>query len=280
MRVMLALAVTSFAVLLVAAAHATVAERAPAFDPQHFGRSAAVDNKWLPLKPGTRMTFIGATSEGKKRVPHSIVNTVTDLTKVIGGVRARVVWERDFSDGELVEAELAFFAQDKAGNVWHVGEYPEEYEDGKFVRAPAWLHGLHGARAGLAMSARPHVGMPSYAQGYAPPPVSWTDHAKVRQMGLRVCVPYNCFDDVLVTGEYNPDEPGMQQLKYYAPGVGNVLVGWSGAKDEDKETLALVDLEHLGAGDLAAARRAALKLEGHAYKVSKVYGRTRPAVRG
>jgi hypothetical protein len=28
--------------------------------------------------------------------------------------------------------------------VWHLGEYPEEYENGKFVKAPAWLAGFEG----------------------------------------------------------------------------------------------------------------------------------------
>jgi hypothetical protein len=49
-----------------------------------------------------------------------------------------VVWERDYSDGQEVEAELAFFAQDKDGNLWHMGEYPEEYEGGEFEKAPGW----------------------------------------------------------------------------------------------------------------------------------------------
>ncbi len=62
--------------------------------------------------------------------------TVTDLTKVVNGVRAVVVWDRDYASGELQETELAFFAQDNDGNVWHLGEYPEEYETGKACRTP------------------------------------------------------------------------------------------------------------------------------------------------
>jgi hypothetical protein len=46
------------------------------------------------------------------------------------------VWDRDFQDGELVEEELSFFAQDDGGTVWNFGEYAEEYEDGEFVGAP------------------------------------------------------------------------------------------------------------------------------------------------
>ena len=43
---------------------------------------------------------------------------------MINGVNAVVVWDRDFQNGELVEEELAFMAQDDAGNVWSLGEYP------------------------------------------------------------------------------------------------------------------------------------------------------------
>ena len=60
-------------------------------------------------------------------------------------------------------------------------------------------------------------------------------------MGQKTCVPVECYKNVLVTEEFNPDEPGAYQLKYYAPGVGNVRVGWRGEKEEEKETLELVD---------------------------------------
>jgi hypothetical protein len=66
-----------------------------------------------------------------------MVFTVTDLTKVVHGVRNLVHWDRDYSQGQLLETELARFAQDDDGNVWHFGQYPKEYEEGKFVAAPA-----------------------------------------------------------------------------------------------------------------------------------------------
>jgi hypothetical protein len=136
------------------------------FFPENFDNSTQIDNHWLPLIPGTQFVYDGVTVEDGKNIPHRIVITVTDLTKVIGGVRSVVTWDRDYSDDELVEAELAFFAQDNDGNVWRMGEYPEEYENGEFVIAPTWIHGLQGARAGIAMQAEPQVGTPSYSQGW------------------------------------------------------------------------------------------------------------------
>src|ERR1043166_880167 len=112
------------------------------FDAGRFDRSIQIDNAWMPLKPGTRFTYDGTSIEDDgKAVPHRIVVNVTDLTKLIGGVRTLVTWDLDYSNGELVEAELAFYAQDSSGTVWYLGEYPEEYEEGKVVAARLWPHG-------------------------------------------------------------------------------------------------------------------------------------------
>jgi len=247
------------------------------FDPKNFNRSLHIDNPWLPLKPGTRFVYEGFTIEDGENVPHRVVFTVTDLTKVIGGVRAVVAYDLDYSAGELVEAEIVFFAQDNNDTVWHLGQYPEEYEDGKRVAAPAWIHGFEDAKAGIIMKAEPRLGTPSYSQGWAPA-VNWTDRGVVYQMGQKTCVPVDCYEDVLVIAETSKEEPGAHQLKYYARGVGNVRVGWRGEGEKSKETLELVKVVQLGPEALAEARAEALKLETRAYKISKnVYGHTPPA---
>jgi hypothetical protein len=281
-RVVLAVAVSVLAVSTVAYGTGPATEEGTGssekgFSASNFDRSTSVTNKWFPLKPGTQLVFRGRTSEGKLRMPHRVIFTVTDLTKEIGGVRSVVLWDRDYSQGELVEAEIAFFAQDKAGNVWQLGEYPEEYENGRIVASPLWIHGVQGARAGLTMKASPRLGTPSYSLGWGPA-VGFTDRAKVLKMGERTCVPLKCYTNVLVTDEFNPDEPGKHQLKYYARGVGNVRVGWSGAKEDTKEVLVLVDIRRLGPEAMADARAQALRLEESAYKRRPaVYGRTPPA---
>jgi hypothetical protein len=246
---------------------------------QKFERSIDIDNRWFPLRPGTQWVSEGSTREEGRRVSHRDVFTVTDLTKVVNGVRTVVIWDRDYSKGRLVEGELTFFAQDNDGNVWHLGQYPEEYEQGKFVAAPAWLAGLKGAKPGIVMKAKPHLGAPSYSQGFAPPPINWVDHAKVDKVGARTCVPAGCYDNVLVTREFETGKPDAFQIKYYARGIGNVRTGWAGSKDEDHEVLVLVKLRHLGPAALAQVRRSALEIERRAYRISKgVYGRTPPAV--
>ena len=248
------------------------------FDPKNFDRPTHIDNEWFPLKAGTRLVYEGTTIEDDgTAVPHRVVINVTDLTKVIGGVRSVVSWDLDYSDGTLAEAELAFFAQDNDGNVWRMGEYPEEYDEGKFVAAPAWIHGIEEARAGIEMKAKPQPGTPSYSQGGAPA-VKFTDRGKVDQTGQKTTVPVGSYQDVLVIAEVSGAEPDATQIKYFARGVGNVRIGWKGKGEKTKETLELVKLEQLGPQALAEVRAEALKLEKQAYERSKnVYAHTPPA---
>jgi hypothetical protein len=248
------------------------------FQRAQFDKSSPyITNKYLPLKPGMRLIYKGSAipEDQKTRVKRRVVTTVTDLSKWIDGVRTLVIWEKDYTAGELGESELAFFAQDKAGNVWLVGEYPEEYENRKVVDAPTWISGRKGAHAGIAMLANPKVGSPDYAQGFAPPPVEFIDRARVYKKGQKTCVPVECYKDVLVIEEFEKGVPGVFHLKYYAPKVGLVKVGWRGANEEEKETLALVKRQQLSSKAMAKARKTALNLDNRAYKRSAdVYGNT------
>ncbi len=249
------------------------AQTADEFDPNNFDRSTIIDNEWFPLTPGTQFIYEGFTVEDEEEVPHRIVFTVTDLTKVIGGVNAVVAYDRDYSDDLLEESELIFFAQDNEGNVWHLGQYSETWEEEALVGGQAWLVGhLEGAKAGIMMKADPQLGTPDYSQGFAPAPFYWTDRARVIEMGQTTAVPYGTFDDVLITEEFAEEEPGAFQLKYYARGVGNVRVGWRG-DDTQQETLELVEVVKLDPEALAEIRAEALALETRAY----VYGQTPPA---
>jgi hypothetical protein len=244
------------------------------YDSSRFGDSAKVDHRWYPLKPGTRYDYRGSSLEDDERLPHRVTTIVTDLTKVVDGVENVVVWERDYAAGELVETELALFAQDEEGNVWHMGEYPEEWEGGKFVEAPAWVHGLRGATAGVTIPATPEVGTRDYAEGYAPPPIEWADRGRVHKTGQKTCVPADCYADVVVVEEFERNIKDAFQDKYYAPGVGVVRVGWRGANDDSKEVLALVDLRTLSTAEMDEARAGALALEKRALRISKdVFGR-------
>lgn len=249
------------------------------FDRANFSDSTRIDNKWSPLEPGMQFTFEGRSNRGLGRLPHRVIFTVTDLAKRIDGVDAVVMWDRDYNAGKLLEGELAFFAQDDDGNVWNMGEYPEEYdEEGNFEAAPdVWFSGVADARAGILMRGDPKVGTPPHRQGYAPS-IGFADIAKVAKTGQKSCVPAGCYDDVLVTDETNPTEPDDgHQLKFYAPGVGSIRAA-PGKGGKEKEVLVLVKAAKLSPGAMAFARKAALKLEKAAYVRKKaLYGQTPPS---
>jgi hypothetical protein len=248
------------------------------YSPDRFAASADVNHRWYPLQPGDRLDYRGSSLEDGERLNHGVTIIVTDLVKEIDGVPNVVVWERDYTDGELVETELALFAQDRDGHIWHMGEYPEEWEDGELVATPAWVHGIAGATAGITIAAQPETGTPAYAQGFAPKPINWEDHGKVYKTGQQTCVPADCYSDVVVIEEFEPSIEQAWQDKYYAPGIGVVRVGWRGANDDSKEVLELVDYRRLSDDELAEVRADALALEKRANRISKdVWGRTPPA---
>jgi len=241
------------------------AKKTEELDPSHFDRSENIDNAWWPLKAGMQWTYVGHTVEDGVKIPHRLVTTVTDLVKVINGVRTRVIFETDYSDGELVEDELAYFAQDKAGNVWHLGEYVEVFEDGELVGGKIWHVGNpKEAKAGIMMPTNPRPNTPSYSEGYAPPPFHWTDRGRVHQTGQKIQVAAGSYDDVLVIEEFDAEQPGAFQLKYYARGVGNVRVDWRGKGKWDTERLELVKAIQLGEEELARVRATAYELEKRA----------------
>ena len=261
------------------------AEASPAthrsFDRNNFSDSTNIDNKYSPLVPGTQFVYEGRSNRGGGRLPHEVIFTATDLTKEIDGVRAIVMWDQDINDGKLLEGELALFAQDDDGNVWNMGEYPEEYdENGRFEDAPdTWLSGVQGARAGVHMRANPKTGTSAYRHGLAPK-IGFEDLAKVFKTGQKDCVPTGCYEDVLVTDETNPAEPNDgHQLKYYAPGIGNIRAA-PGKGGKEREVLLLVEAGKIDAAELAEARRNALKLDKRAYRTQKdVWGTTKPVER-
>lgn len=240
-----------------------------------FDDSTTVDNEWFPFSPGTHWVYEGTSAEGEDQLDHRIEFSVTDLTKEIAGVRTRVAWIVDYTDGELVEKEIAFYAQANDGTVWYLGEYPEEYEGEKLIDAPTWIHGVEAAVAGIKMPAEPEIGMPSFSQGWAPT-VEFTDRGEIAEIIDEFCVLAQCYPALLVVEESNPEEPGAFQLKYYSPGIGNVATHWRGA-DPSQEELELVAFSQLNPRALAEIRAEALALEAHAYEISPdVYGQTPP----
>jgi hypothetical protein len=242
-----------------------------------FSEPLDVDNQMFPLRVGTQFVYRGTIVEGGVPKQHSVVFTVTDLSKMVDHVRTVVAWDRDFLEGKLQEQELAFFAQDDNGNVWNFGEYPEEYENGRFAGAPStWIRGTANAYGGIHMLGRPQVGA-RYQEGLVAA-IGFDDVSRVARTGQVTCVQADCYRQVLVIDETSPNDPASgHQVKYYAPRAGLVRVGAHGG--DSQEFLTLAAIRHRDRNAMAKIHAAVLAMDRRAYRVSKVYRTTKPAER-
>ncbi len=240
------------------------------FDPATFGAPARGVNRWLPLKAGVQWVRDGETDVGHRRVPHRVISTVTDVSRVIDGARSVAVLDQDIDAGQLVQQSLDYFGTDAQGNVWDLGGYTEDYEGGRFtLHRDAWLAGIDGAKPGVQMPADPKVSAPAFS--IAQPPGEDPDVAKTIETGSRTCVPFRCFGGVLVVREGKASAPD-NEYKYYAAGVGEILnTPKKDSKHKDFEQL--VNVRQLSSKGLAEASGIALGLDRHAaVEAPKVFG--------
>jgi hypothetical protein len=204
----------------------TVVALTGAPDPSHF--STRIDNPYWPMRPGSRWVYRETDTDGSVQ---RIVVTVTRRTKrVASGLTARIVHDRATEDGQVVENTFDYYAQDRKGNVWYLGEDTTEYENGKPIsKQGSWEAGVDGAEAGIAMLAHPRVGR-RYRQEHYPGQAE--DGAKVLSRTEQAEVPFGHFRRVLLTKDFNPLKPKILEYKLYARGVGPVLeVAVSGGSD-------------------------------------------------
>jgi hypothetical protein len=186
-------------------------------DPGRF--TAQIDNPYWPMTPGNRWLYREKADGELQRVEV----TVTDQTKMIMGIEARVVHDKVTlaRDGSLVEDTYDWYAQDDKGNIWYLGEDTKEYENGKVTTTEgSWQTGVDGAQPGILLLADPKRAM-EYRQEYYRGQAE--DAARVLSLDMRAKVPAGFFDPVLVTRDYTPLEPNLVEHKFYAPGVGPVL---------------------------------------------------------
>ena len=174
-----------------------------------------MDNAYFPLRPGTTFTYRGQ-QDGKPRL---VTVLVTHRSKTILGIRATVVLDQVLVGGRREEKTFDWYAQDKHGNVWYLGENSSDFVNGKWVRSDgSWEAGVKGAKAGIVMKANPRVGnvyRQEYYAGHA------EDMAKVLSRNTSVAVAYGSFQHALQTSEWTPLERGVVEHKYYVRGVGN-----------------------------------------------------------
>ncbi len=176
-------------------------------------------NRWFPLVPGTTYHYRSETPDG---VETQTVE-VTHETITIDGVRVRVVLDIVKLDGQVIERTRDYFAMDEKKNVWYFGEDTRAFdlETGTSTTEGSWRQGRDGAQAGIIMLGDPDPGE-MYNEERAPDVA--LDQARVVTLSGENSAPFTGeFRNGLKTENTTPLEPGVQEFKYYLPGIGLAL---------------------------------------------------------
>jgi hypothetical protein len=186
-------------------------------DPAAF--SATIDNPYWPMTPGTRWTYRETDPEGDELI---VVVVVTfDTRKIANGITARVVRDTVYRGDTIIEDTFDWYAQDRDGAIWYLGEDTAEFENGQVSSTGGSFEaGVDGALAGIVIPADPQPGV-QYRQEFSAGQAE--DNGEILALHELVEVPAGFYRDALMTRDTNNIEPDVEELKFYAPGVGVVL---------------------------------------------------------
>ncbi|MDQ1630065.1 MAG: hypothetical protein QOC80_37, partial [Frankiaceae bacterium] len=125
---------------------------------------------------------------------------MTSRTRVVDGVRTRVVEDRLFLAGRLEERTSDDYAQDTCGNVWYFGEDTAVLDrQGRVTDRSGSFHaGVDGAQPGVFMQADPALNR-RFRQEWSPGEAE--DTFRVVDRSDAVAVPYGRFAAALKTEE-------------------------------------------------------------------------------
>lgn len=179
-------------------------------------------NPWFPLVTGNHWVY-----EGDGEI---IDVEVTAETKLINGVTCVVVIDTASEDDIVVEITRDWYAQDVDGNVWYCGEIARNFEvfDGDDPEKPelvdidgSWKSGRDGAEAGMLLPFDPQPGdiiRQEVSYGEA------EDVIQIESVTESETSPFaDCDGDCLMTTDFTPLEPDVEENKFYAPGVGLIV---------------------------------------------------------
>lgn len=206
----------------VAPASVATAEWRDAFEVDTATLATTGRNPFFILEPGYRIVLEDAESSPVENTPKArVIITVLGDTELVDGVVTRVVEEREFKLGKLVEVSRNFFAISPATkDVYYFGEDVDWYRDGKVTgHGGAWRSGVNGARFGLIMSGEPKVGE-KYYQEIAPKVAM--DRAENVSLTETLETPAGKFENCLKVEETTPLEPDDVSVKIYARDVGMI----------------------------------------------------------
>jgi len=212
----------------------------PDFSTAQFDPAQPINNPYFPMTDSRTYVYSGSDEDGP--VDERFEHTNTGLGPVIAGVQTSIQQDLEFEDGLLVEKTFDYFAQDTLGNVWYLGEDVTKFEydeDGNLIGTTtegAWRAGVNGADPGFIMPADLVIGF-NYFQEHAELDDAM-DQGTIFAFIDELVLDIGTFQNVLQILETTELEPDAREFKYYAPGVGLILVEED--LDEDFENPELV----------------------------------------
>lgn len=184
-------------------------------------------NPYFSLQPGDRLTLSGEDDGEEVTVEITVESETKEISfEAPDGstlhLQARVVTEREWEGGELIEVSRNWFSRCReTQDVFYFGEDVDIYEDGVVVSHDgAWEAGVDGALPGIIIPARFLLGS-RYFQEIARDVA--LDRGENVAMGLTVRAAGRTFEDCVRVRETSPlDAPGHVSIKVYCPNVGLV----------------------------------------------------------
>jgi hypothetical protein len=188
----------------------------PVLDPANF--VSVIDNPYYPLPVGRVLVYKGVR-DGRKQID---TVTVTHQTKVLEGITATTITDvARTPSGTLLEKTTDWYAQDVQGNVWYLGEDTKAYApNGQVDTSGSWQSGVNDGEPGIIMEADPQI-PDAYRQEFLSGQAE--DTAWITGRGGSVTVPFGTVHNVLTSLEHTALEPGVVDMKIYAPGLGIVM---------------------------------------------------------
>jgi hypothetical protein len=207
---------TGIQVALASAPHQSAhAKYEPVLNPKDFVR--VINNPYYPLPLGRTLIYRGI-KDGKTQIDRV---HVTRRTKMLEGIRATTVTDVSTHNGKLLEKTTDWYAQDKHGNVWYLGENTAAYlPNGKVDRSGSWQAGVKDAEPGIIMLANPQI-PDAYRQEYQKGNAE--DTAWITRRGGSVKTALGTLHHTLTSLEFTVLEPGIIDQKIYARGIGIVV---------------------------------------------------------
>ena len=186
----------------------------PVLNPADFVHS--ITNPYFPLPVGRTLIYRGI----RDGVTQIDTVHVTSQTRVLEGITATAVSDVATHNGKLLEKTTDWYAQDKQGTVWYLGEETAAFSGGHVDHSGSWLAGVNDGEPGIVMKANPQI-PDAYRQEFLAGQAE--DTAWIVNRGGSIKLPFKVVHNVVTSLEFTVLEPTVIDKKIYAPGLGIVM---------------------------------------------------------